>query len=585
MVVTLGRRAAGPGITGNLNMSGSDITNVGSLTTGDLDTAGRPVYSVKHPDYGAVGDGTTDDAAAIQSALTDAVNNEGTLYFPPGTYLTDSTTNLMNLTGASNVSIIGAGRGQSQIKAGSSASGGKIFRFAEDGSQNPCENIVIKGLEIGPGKTNDDLIRFIDTTGGETFSDQHKFFRFEDMYVHSAGAAVRHSDAHQIFWENCRFEDPQDNTHPLFTIGSGCDHVQLNNSYLKSTNNQQHVYGAGFGSTNVKATDCYMEATQDQVVHIEDQAGDVTEGWVWENCTMIASGSNASDGLLGYVTGGDKDNHKYIGCDFVNETSNVMDVEVRIGEDSGFYNCTFRGSGRLKPRINQNGGFIRDCVVRSGGRIESVGTDCSVVGNIIRDADGNAIYVNGGSCYVSENTIIDANQGGNSGRTGVAIQLNGGINIVVRDNTERAPNTTPTDFLFVRIPDGDTKEVSGNQSGTNSNTNLDRADRVFNNSFYLDTTTLTLTGGNGTGSGNEQTTTITDVSSRQLAVLSAELAVNADPGFNADYGFNRVPNVTTLWDDSDSAIDVTIGTWWTTDPGSSNDVTLQVGIEKPGEPG
>ena len=41
-------------------------------------------YNVK--DYGAVGDGTTDDTAAVQSAVTAALATGGTVYFPPATY-------------------------------------------------------------------------------------------------------------------------------------------------------------------------------------------------------------------------------------------------------------------------------------------------------------------------------------------------------------------------------------------------------------------------------------------------------------------------------------------------------------------
>lgn len=44
------------------------------------------VYNVK--DYGAEGDGQTDDYAAIMAAYADAVENAGILYFPPGDYLT-----------------------------------------------------------------------------------------------------------------------------------------------------------------------------------------------------------------------------------------------------------------------------------------------------------------------------------------------------------------------------------------------------------------------------------------------------------------------------------------------------------------
>ena len=46
--------------------------------------------AVNVKDFGAVGDGVTDDTAAIQAALDHVAANGGTLYFPAGTYLSDS---------------------------------------------------------------------------------------------------------------------------------------------------------------------------------------------------------------------------------------------------------------------------------------------------------------------------------------------------------------------------------------------------------------------------------------------------------------------------------------------------------------
>ena len=46
--------------------------------------------------YGAKGDGTTDDTAAIQAALNDLGSATTTLYFPAGTYLITKTLNLSN---------------------------------------------------------------------------------------------------------------------------------------------------------------------------------------------------------------------------------------------------------------------------------------------------------------------------------------------------------------------------------------------------------------------------------------------------------------------------------------------------------
>jgi len=49
-------------------------------------------------DYGATGNGTTDDTAAIQLAVTAAYTNSKALYFPAGTYLMSSTITMGNTT-------------------------------------------------------------------------------------------------------------------------------------------------------------------------------------------------------------------------------------------------------------------------------------------------------------------------------------------------------------------------------------------------------------------------------------------------------------------------------------------------------
>ena len=73
-------------------------------------------YTVLVTGFGAVGDGTTNDASAIQSAISyvSAVGG-GTVAFPPGTYGVGTT-----VTIPSNVRLLGAGAGQSTIKALSS---------------------------------------------------------------------------------------------------------------------------------------------------------------------------------------------------------------------------------------------------------------------------------------------------------------------------------------------------------------------------------------------------------------------------------------------------------------------------------
>ena len=90
-------------------------TNLGVYSTTQTDTAvntrvlkNELVYDVK--DYGATGNGSTDDTAAVQAALTAAGTTGGVVFFPPGTYFCDP------VYAPIKVSVKGAGPYASIIK-------------------------------------------------------------------------------------------------------------------------------------------------------------------------------------------------------------------------------------------------------------------------------------------------------------------------------------------------------------------------------------------------------------------------------------------------------------------------------------
>lgn len=93
------------------------VTRTGSPAVGQ----GELTINVRDAPYGAVGDGSTDDTAAIQAAIT-ATAPGGTCYLPPGTYLVTSSEPSV-LTGVDGITIAGAGATRSVLKTarGSSA--------------------------------------------------------------------------------------------------------------------------------------------------------------------------------------------------------------------------------------------------------------------------------------------------------------------------------------------------------------------------------------------------------------------------------------------------------------------------------
>lgn len=89
-------------------------------------------------DYGAIGDGLSDDTAAVQSALTAALGK--TLYFPVGTYVITT-----GLTGsASSTRICGDGKGSSVLKYDGS---GTALTWGLGGSI-PNMQFVLEGIRI-----------------------------------------------------------------------------------------------------------------------------------------------------------------------------------------------------------------------------------------------------------------------------------------------------------------------------------------------------------------------------------------------------------------------------------------------------
>lgn len=116
----------------------------------DAYTQAHNWFDVKDVAYGAKGDGSTDDTAAIQAAITAAEASGGVVYFPVGNYICSST---LNVTGTITIKGAGAGSADHLLSALTR------LTFATTSTD---------GLNISAGGcTLEDLV-VINTSGAET---------------------------------------------------------------------------------------------------------------------------------------------------------------------------------------------------------------------------------------------------------------------------------------------------------------------------------------------------------------------------------------------------------------------------------
>ncbi len=104
--------------TGGLLVTGARIQANGGLDVEGGEGARfkkKPWVDVTHPDFGAVGDGVTDDTAALVAAFA-ALEDGDTIVFPPGTYMVDR--NALEILN-NHITMIGLGGAAIKSNAGS----------------------------------------------------------------------------------------------------------------------------------------------------------------------------------------------------------------------------------------------------------------------------------------------------------------------------------------------------------------------------------------------------------------------------------------------------------------------------------
>jgi len=201
--------------------------NQGGTGAQDRTLTSKLQDTVSVKDFGAVGDGTTDDSAAIQAALDAAANlgvdDKGALvHFPSGKYKITST---INYPMGKFVSITGDGKPSMIIWDG--AASGTMFlmdNFTGDEKKIFIENIQLKA------DAADTVIGFeINRTSGQAVVN----VSFRHILFNTMGVALQASnECDQIVFENNYILSYQ--THGIKLLNGVCNNWFIQNNHFRS---------------------------------------------------------------------------------------------------------------------------------------------------------------------------------------------------------------------------------------------------------------------------------------------------------------------------------------------------------------
>lgn len=194
-------------------------------------TLEQRAFNVK--DYGAIGDGVTEDHVAIQRAVDDAVAaGGGIVFFPSGTYLLGKLTDAQvpaiassytnpSIWVSSNVHLIGAGMSTTTLKRNPIYDQTTVFSFIKGAE---ADNVSVKDMTLWGNKG----ASFVDGTENEGIDikrectdwviERVKFYNIQNEAIDFNGAdpsvmtqpeveAYDALDDYQVTVRDCKFED------------------------------------------------------------------------------------------------------------------------------------------------------------------------------------------------------------------------------------------------------------------------------------------------------------------------------------------------------------------------------------------
>lgn len=363
--------------------------------------------------YGALGDGATDDTAAILSALTAAAASGGTLFFPNGTYVVNS---IITIDSKSNFRVC-ASRGALIKKSATFPVDTPIFNFRY------CTNIVLDGLRLQGATSSttdtnfgDDGVIVASCTNTLVRGCYFKNFGDSALRVRSytfgtvPPTTVDHSTSivTENTFENCQ----QTSTTPggtesiIFSKNIG---ISLKGSFkfasrlggagslIVTDNIVRSSLSVGIevsSYSNVVVANNVINSCSGIGIHVyTNTSNDVSPSFPWKNVKI--SGNTISNSLTGIRVSNDAYNDgTYYLADGVEISNNTIDTTTGSSSAGGILlvNGPFRGSriaGNLIRSSACYGIYIQPVGLTSLSDVDDIVID----GNTIESATAIGLYV------------------------------------------------------------------------------------------------------------------------------------------------------------------------------------------------
>lgn len=369
------------GVTGGLEWAAA----AGSLpsypnSSGTATIVPRPsVIDVR--DYGATGNGTTDDRAAISAALSAlSAAGGGTLLFPAGTYAISATVSL-----ASNVRLAGVGRGASIIRPAAGWSAAAMFQ-----DPSAISNVELADLTFDVNNIDALAVRFIRSG---TINVAVRNCEFKGML--SDGSAININLCRQVLIQGNTFTGLGSGTQEALLIYNAASHIAVVDNSFEGFNQSVAVDNFTAPCNNITIANNRFRNIGNYGVRLEQTSYATVTGNEFETTFYVGTPTDGSAAVTCHT-----------GCNYVTISGNVSKAAGEMSTYDSF-NTSIIGNTIVNPQaagieVNDNANT-------------SVPTDAlrtSIVGNHVQGAGGTGMFVSGADVLIQANTVSASQSNG-----------------------------------------------------------------------------------------------------------------------------------------------------------------------------